>query len=65
MEQVETKTGAGNVAGGVELTTRKHRWTSVDGQPEVKSKISNPLSLHSAEIFSTNITAKAAEHCAL
>lgn len=65
MEQVETKRGAGSMGGGVELTTRKHRWMLMDGQPEMESKISNPPSLHSVEILSTGITTKAAACCAL
>lgn len=65
MEQVETKRGAGRMGGGVELTTRKHRWMLMDGQPEMESKISNPPSLHSVEILSTSITTKAAACCAL
>lgn len=39
--------------------------TLMDGQPKMKPKISNTLSLHSAEILSTSITTKVAERCAL
>lgn len=39
--------------------------TLMDGQPQIKSKITNTLSLHSAEILSASITSKAAECCAL
>lgn len=39
--------------------------TLMDGQPQMKSKISNALSLHSAEILSTSIRTKAAGCCAL